>query len=181
MKFKRNIIIITLIIAVFFTISSVCAVDSEIQSSNIYHSTDDVVGEVNDNSLEMNGADELMAETDDLNQTINGVSSTYIELEKSYHGSYNGGIGVEINRDNVVIDGKGHTIDCTGEKSRMFNVNKDEITFKNMIFTGGSSDYGGAISTNNDLTLINCTFIDNQLPTPDLNMGVVQSLLLMLN
>lgn len=104
-----------------------------------------IVGAVNDNSLKMNDADEILAETDDLNEVINGNSSNYIELERSYHGRYNGGNGIEINRPDVVIDGKGFAINCTGENSRMFNVQVDGITFKNIVFVGGSSDCGGAI------------------------------------
>ena len=155
--------LIALIIVVFFTVSSVCAEDSEIQSVSTHNSTDAVVNEVNDNSLKMTDADEMLSETDDLNETVNGnPSKTYIELEKDYHGSYNQGNGIEINRQNVVIDGKGNTINCTGENSRMFNVDKDGIVFKNIIFAGGCSDYGGAIYTNKDLTIINCTFTDNR-------------------
>ena len=169
LKFKRDVIIITLIIAMIFTISSVCAADSEIQPISAHNSTDTVASAVDDDSLEMNDANEMLAETDDLNETINCNSSTYIELARNYRGSYNNDNGIEINRPNVTIDGKGFTIDCTGENSRMFNVQVDGITFKNIIFTGGISGNGGAIYTNKDLTVINCTFIGNQATIDDNN------------
>lgn len=156
--------VIALIIVMFFTISSVCAVDNEIQDIGAHNSTD-TVSVSDDDNLKMDDANEL-AETDDsddLNQTINGDSSkTYIELEKDYHGYYGEGYGIQINRDNVVIDGKGHTIDCTDENSRMFNVRADNITLKNIVFIGGRSDYGGAVNTWGYLKVINCTFKDNR-------------------
>ena len=165
MKFKRDIIIISLIMLMLFTVSSVCAGDSEIQAISNHNSTD-TLSTVNDDDLKMDDVNEILAEEDDfnaLNDAINGdLSKTYIGLEKDYHGSYDGGNGIQINRDNVVIDGKGHTIDCTGENSRMFDVQKDGIILKNIIFAGGSSDCGGAICTSKDLTIINCTFTNNQ-------------------
>ena len=88
----------------------------------------------------MNDANEILAETDDftaLNEVINGNSSNnYIELDNDYHGSnsYNNGKGIEINRANVVIDGKGHTIDCTGETSRMFNIIVDGKTVETVMY-----------------------------------------------
>ena len=65
MKLKREIIIISLIIAVLFTISSVCAVDSEIQAISTHNSTDESVSAANDINLKMNDANEILAETDD--------------------------------------------------------------------------------------------------------------------
>lgn len=164
--------IIALIIAMLFTVSSVCAADSEIQAMGAHNSID-TVSEVNDNNLKMNSADEVLSEPADfadLNETINGNSSkTYIELETDYCGSSNWTNGVQINKDNITIDGKGHTIDCTGQNSRMFDIQKKGITLKNIKFTGGSSDRGGAIYTNKDLTIINCTFKDNQATGTDAN------------
>jgi len=168
LKFKREIIIISLIIAMLFTVSAVCAANSEVQAISAHNSTDTVVSTANDDNLKMNDANEILAETDDftaLNEVINGNSSNnYIELDNDYQGSnsYNNGKGIEINRANVVIDGKGHTIDCTGETSRMFNIIVDGITLKNINFIGGSFTHGGAIYTNKYLTIINCTFKDNQ-------------------
>ena len=119
-----------------------------------------------DNTLKMHDTQEKLTEHDDfiaLNETINGnKSKNYIELEKDYHDSYDNGNGIQINRENVVIDGKGHTIDCTGQNSRIFNILVNGITLKNIIFTGGYSDCGGAIYTNKYLKIINCTFKDNQ-------------------
>ena len=149
-----------------FTISSVFAVDSEIQAVSAHNSNETVVSTANDDNLKMNDANEILAETDDFNalyDVINGdPSKEYVELDKDYHGTYDGGNGIQINRANVVIDGKGHTIDCTGENSRMFNIRVEGITLKNITFTGGNFGYGGAIYTNKYLTIIDCTFENNQ-------------------
>ena len=118
-----------------------------------------------DSDLRMDDADEKLADEVDfiaLNETINGNSSSYIELERDYHGSFNERNGIQINRPNVVIDGIGHNINSTGQNSRIFNIDVEGITLKNIIFTGGSSEGGGAVYTNKDLTIINCTFMDNQ-------------------
>ena len=71
-----------------------------------------------DSDLKMDDADEKLADEVDfiaLNETINGNSSSYIELERDYHGSFNERNGIQINRPNVVIDGNGHNIDSTGQ------------------------------------------------------------------
>ena len=177
MKFKRDIIIITLIIVMIFTISSVCAADSEIQAVDACNSTDTVVDTVDDNDLEVNDVDEILNVTndfDDLYDEINGnQSKTYIELERDYHGSYDGGNGIPIERENLVIDGKGHTIDCTGENSRIFNIRADGVTLKDIIFSGGYSNCGGAVYTSKNLIIINCTFKENQATGVDVGGGAV--------
>lgn len=106
------------------------------------------MSEVNDDDLKMDDADGILAETEDfedLNYTINGNSDDYVELERDYNGPFDGSNGVPINRANIVIDGKGHTIECTGQNSRIFNILADGITLKNIKFVGGYSDCGGAI------------------------------------
>jgi hypothetical protein len=47
-----------------FTVSSVCAADSEIQAMGAHNSID-TVSEVNDNNLKMNSADEVLSEPAD--------------------------------------------------------------------------------------------------------------------
>ena len=104
--------IIAIVIAVLFTVSAVCAVDSEIQDIGTCNSTD-TVSAADDSDLKMDDADEKLADEVDfiaLNETINGNSSSYIELERDYHGSFNERNGIQINRPNVVIDGNGHNI-----------------------------------------------------------------------
>ncbi len=70
--------------------------------------------------------------------------------------------GIEIARDNLTIDGDGHSIDATN-LSRMFNVGGKNIILKNINFKNGFSDTnGGALYiTGNASRIINCTFTSN--------------------
>ena len=44
--------------------------------------------------------------------------------------------GIELNQDNLIIDGQGHTIDAN-ELSRIFLINANNVTLKNIIFKNG--------------------------------------------
>lgn len=79
--------------------------------------------------------------------------------------------GVELDIDNLVIDGNGKTIDAK-DKTRIFTIIANNITLKNITFKNGRShrnidspfnNCGGAIKVNNHckLTIENCRFIDN--------------------
>ena len=69
--------------------------------------------------------------------------------------------GIEINDDNLIIDGNGHTVDGN-RKTPLLNVNDSEVTLKNIIFKNGFSECsGGAIINNGDLTIESCEFLDN--------------------
>ena len=92
-----------------------------------------------------------------------------ISLE-SYEKTYYEG-GIELDVDDLVIDGNGHKIDGC-DKSRIFIVTGSKITLKNIIFENGHSfknydhplnDNGGAIKVNGgaDLTIEGCKFISN--------------------
>lgn len=66
--------------------------------------------------------------------------------------------GIEIARDNLVIDGKGHRI-FTNAKSRIFKVTGNNVTFKNIEFFDGKSENGGAIHNCSDsISFENCKF-----------------------
>ncbi len=103
-----------------------------------------------------------------LNDLINTSTSSEIQLEDDYEfrTSYDDN-SLTVDRDNVVIDGKGHTI--TGSINSKnpaygFNVTSKNVVIKNINFVNmGSSRMnqdGGAISSStlNNLTVINCTF-----------------------
>lgn len=66
--------------------------------------------------------------------------------------------GIEIHRNNLIIDGHNHTIDGANI-TRMFNITGKNITFQNINFINGKAYNGGAIyCKGNSLTIINCTF-----------------------
>jgi iron uptake system EfeUOB component EfeO/EfeM len=89
--------------------------------------------------------------------------------------------GIEIDVDDIIIDGNGKTIDAAG-KSRIFLITADNITLKNIIFKNGNvqknydnqiNSLGGAIriNYNNSLTIRNCEFLNNS----SLNGGAIHN------
>lgn len=92
-----------------------------------------------------------------------------ISLEDYEADYYEGGIDLDI--DNLVIDGRGHTIDAS-DKSRIFLITGHNIKLKNIIFKNGLShnsydnlenSSGGVLKINHahDVTIENCEFKDN--------------------
>ena len=171
MKFKKEIIIISLIIVMLFTVSAVNAVDSEIQAISAHNSTDTIVSIVNDDNLKMNDANEILAEMDNgsfaaLNTKISGASGT-LTLENNYTWVDSDGStitdAIEITADDLVIDGNGFTIDAKGHP--IFKVSADGVTIKNIRFVNGAStnqNNGGAITWIGDSgNLLNSYFYNN--------------------
>ena len=90
--------------------------------------------------------------------------------------------GIELDIGNLVIDGKGHTIDAA-DKSRIFIITGKNITLKNITFKNGYShrnydnpmnNNGGAIKINHDANIVieNCEFISNK---SEENGGAIQN------
>ena len=105
----------------------------------------------------------------DLNDLINSSTSSVIELDHDYAYSQYSDVknNLIVERDNIVIDGKGHTI--TGSRNTNypaygFTVNSNNVVIQNIHFVDMGSlskkQSGGAILTslNKNLTVINCTF-----------------------
>ena len=69
--------------------------------------------------------------------------------------------GIEINADNLIIDGNGHTIDGN-KKTPLLNINEYNVTLRNFRFKNGYSECsGGAIINNGCLTVESCDFLNN--------------------
>ncbi|MBQ6100461.1 MAG: hypothetical protein IJL02_11450 [Methanobrevibacter sp.] len=91
-----------------------------------------------------------------------------IQLKNNEREFYEGGI--ELDRDNLIINGNDHIIDANSN-SRIFYITGRDITLKNIIFKNGSfltqaernASGGGAIKIVKDasLKLENCKFLDN--------------------
>lgn len=69
---------------------------------------------------------------------------------------------IEIDGNDLIIDGKGHTIDACG-KTQIFKITGKNILIKNTIFKNALSKKSGAAIFNykGNLTLTNCRFINN--------------------
>ncbi len=160
MKMKNKIVVICL---VFFMIISISAVSAQDNNSDIISANNN-----DDDTISINNFNEEIFSANtgsfaDLNATINGGSSASIELDKDYAYSSSDTIkeGILINRDNLTIDGKGHSIDAKGQ-SRIFYVNSTTVYLKNIKFVNGFASDGGAVyGFGDNLRIINCTFADN--------------------
>lgn len=70
---------------------------------------------------------------------------------------------IKIFDDDLIIDGKGHTIDADG-KSRIFTIRGKNITVKNLTFKNGLTDRNGGavfIHQKGSCSFSNCHFINN--------------------
>ena len=163
-KLKKHILFILLISILLCSVQAIAAADvSDADGNDIFDlsndietveagSVDDVImaseDAVNDNSeiLSASNSDEVLSAEPDGNFTqlrnrINGASDT-LELDRDYvYDSgydyyYVGTSGISIDK-NIVIDGKGHTIDAKGF-SRIFQLTGNhEVTLKNIVFING--------------------------------------------
>ena len=102
---------------------------------------------------------------DDLNKSEIILEDNYINqdvYEEPYYEHYGEfAEGIFINRS-LTIDGQGHVIDAN-KSSRIFYINANNVTLKNITFKNGYSIVGGAISCNApNITIINCNFINDE-------------------
>ncbi len=173
LKLNRLLKFTCLILFILISISAVAAADTNTDVITVNNNVDDDILSVD------NFENEILSDTNDgsfaaLNTTVNGDTSTYIELDNDYAYSISDSIsqGIVINKDHIIIDGKGHTIDADG-KSRIFYVNSSNVTLKNINFVNGyHRSIGGAIYNYGDaLQVINCTFENNFVKSYDENVS----------
>lgn len=167
---KKGLIFICLIICLF-SIVSVCA--SDVNETVV--ANDDQIGDEEVLAIEEQEVDEVgVTEKNDLSATTgtftdlnnfindNNDSNIYLNQNYKYDSKFDNKFinGIEIHKKNICINGNGNIIDANhhvGVFKGAYNV-----TFKNIIFLNGQSDYGGAIYSCFSLnTAINCTFINN--------------------
>ena len=123
--------------------------------------------------LENSQQDILNAGEGSFTELYNYINSgqSQVTLNKSY--VYNSSVdaalghkGIEITKA-ITIDGNGYTIDAN-HLSRAFIIKSSDVVIKNVTFINGNANFdgnidGGAIraETGHNLSLIDCTFIDN--------------------
>ncbi|MDO5819631.1 MAG: hypothetical protein Q4P11_04785 [Methanobrevibacter sp.] len=118
-----------------------------------------------DESFDFGYLDRIIHESNN-KQIVLNQDISFENYERDY---YEGGIELDI--DNLIIDGNGHTIDAKG-KTRIFIITGENITLKNIRFENGQThrnydnplnNNGGAIKANNvDLNIIDCEFNGNR-------------------
>ena len=109
-----------------------------------------------DSLSDVKSFDDLQIEVDDL------ADGDVLSLNHDY--KYNGSsnfTGITVNKNNIVIDGNGHTLDANNS-GRIFKISGSDITLKNLVFTNGAIEEGAAIYNNgSNLKIINSTFCGN--------------------
>lgn len=104
--------------------------------------------------------DSDMQSMDDFVALIGDESSDEIFLDFDVIINHDKG-PINICRDNLTINGKGHVIDANF--SSVFNITADNVTLKNLTFKNGLADTGSVITNHSDgLTVSNCEFQNNR-------------------
>ena len=114
-----------------------------------------------DTVTEILSDDVIVGNFSSLNSEISHAE-TEIKLDKDY--TYDSatdssfGNGIEISKDNFVVDGQGHTLNGANQ-ARVFNIVANNVTLKNIKFKSGNVyENGGAAYFDNDGEVINCSF-----------------------
>ena len=181
----KKCLLACLVISLFVTLSCVSASDVNNADDNLTALTDEnnviSVDDIQtDEILMMSEGDVLAASSDDI------LTGTYTDLSRLINNAPDGST-VYLNddysiynafyfsyRNNLVIDGQGHTIDAN-HNSRIFYVysTSSNITFKNIKFINGYEANGGAIYSSIPLNVINCTFEDNEVTSLSKGGGAI--------
>lgn len=147
---KGKLAVICLLLFILCSVSAVCAED--INDTQIIHKTD-----ATDN-LKVSEDDLLGDASDDLQQIVNSASDgSTVKLNKSYAPANQ----ITIDKS-LTINGAGNTIDCSKASIKS---SSGDVTLKNLKFTNGNSNVGGAIYITGSAkyTIINCTFTNNKV------------------
>ncbi|MBR3141213.1 MAG: hypothetical protein IKF11_10215, partial [Methanobrevibacter sp.] len=144
-----------ILIILFLSVSAVSA--SENQTADVLDVQDSKEVVIKDTNPE--------GTFDDLNNSIASASGTLVlDRNYSYNDDFGSTEGIKFYKD-IVIDGKGHTIDGKG-KSRIFAVgdyskSANRVVLKNINFINANSGSGGAINIDaTNASIINSTFIN---------------------
>ena len=155
-------IILMIFLASILSLSIVSAADSNCSDIvNIKDTTDEQTNfEHNSILLEENNLNNPIGTFSELSNLIGNTSEgSTLELYMDYKYVDGSKEGIQINKS-ITINGNGHTLDGL-KKSRIFNVDADEITLINItLMNGNAADKGGAILGNN-FHIINSNMINN--------------------
>ena len=187
MKYKKLLLVFSILFVLLCSLTAISAsdlddtdaiandeVENEIISSDVDIENDITTepdsGNLNGNTFrDLNG---IIADAGNINLTHN-----YEYDQSTDQGLFSQGIVID--RDNVVIDGKGHSIN--GEMhNRVFHIkNANNVTLKNIKFINSGYQNlrvdGGAlyIEESSNITIINCLFNFNQIRSDDGNGGAI--------
>ena len=144
MKHEKIILYFLIVVVFFISITTISATD--INDSGDFDNLDDV------SDTSYNGLHEKIS-AEKSSFTFESDYKFNKESDKNYSG------GVNITRDNFIINGNNHIIDCNNQ-SRAFDITGNKVEINNLIIKNAFYVYGSAISVNSTLTLNNVTFIN---------------------
>ena len=159
MKYKKYMFHALILLVLLISITAISAADS--------NDTDSISADV----LKDNGSDpSFMALELDIE-----MQSTTLNVENNYKFNNQSDLiyedGINITKNNYVINGNNHIIDCDNQ-ARAFVITGKNVVINNLIFKNGFHESGSAINSTSTLTLNNVTFI-NCSGTGETNVGAV--------
>ncbi len=150
---KNEVMLVLLCCLFFFSMSCVCAGDSDNVTVVDFH--------VNDVSVA--GLNPKGTFADLQNEINNAKYGSVLDLNRDYYA--NGGSTIQLDKD-LIIDGHGHTLDCEKVCSAFHSVRGNFVLRNLNIINGYSKDCGGAVYVCGDTdrcpSFINCTFSNNE-------------------
>lgn len=149
----------SILLLLILSVGMVCASDDV--ADELSDSNDDDIVCVDDESQDFlsSSVDVTGDKFSDIQKSINSAKEKdVINLNGTYTGESN---PIKISKSlTIQSSGKVATLDA-GNNSRIFTIEKGDVTFKNIIFTNGVSNKGGAIYSLGNCKFINCKFINN--------------------
>lgn len=123
-------------------------IDSICNKGKIYEIAEDAQGDFRYlDGLIRNADSEIKLDRDIMLNIAEGENKTYID-------------GIIIDKENLIIDGMGHTIDAYN-LSRIFKIHGKNITIRNIKLKNGYAEEGSAIYSTASLNIYHSTFISN--------------------
>ena len=184
---KWSVLILSLMVMIL-AISAVGAADtnltsdlaqSQVDDDSVDLATDDSdVVQTSENTESLAAEGDIKGTYTDLQNQINNATEHGVELTLPYNFTYTKSVDGDNFREGIVIDdiltinGNGYTI--SGDNSqKIFKVNatKGIVTFNNITFT----DSLGAVKTTAELSINDCTFINNNYNYGVYNWGAIYS------
>ena len=156
-KKKKVLFALFLVSCIFLSMSFISA--NENITKNISQNQDNKIVDYSQNKSFKDLDNEI---NNDLNKTEIILKDNYVNRDKvpSIEPCHTNAIYIN---HSVTIDGQGYVIDAN-YSSRIFHINANDVLLKNIIFKNSISNDTGAIYCNGtNITIINCTFIDNIL------------------
>ena len=160
MKYRKYLLHLSILIVLLFSITAISAADLNDTATM-------------DSDVSNNHDESFMA----FDTEMSTYTSTF-DIQNNYKFDNSSDLmyvnGINITKDNYVINGNNHVIDCNNQ-ARAFTINASNVVINNLIIKNGFNGEGSAIKATKSLTLNNVTFI-NCIGNGTNNVGAVYSM-----